>query len=154
MLQVKSISVNENLVNNSRSDITLLCNTQKDFSNLTKNISDRNLLNGKVNYDKLEIRICLYCLNDGIVQVQDEEGYIPLVGTLWIAKDESDSFINLTTEINRINWVKLKSDILTISPQHLSIKVSNLVFEEIAEYEDCFESDVKLSLSKYSIQKS
>jgi len=154
MLQVQSICINENLVNNSRSDITLLCNTHKGFESLTNNVSSRNLLNGKVNYDKLEIRISLYCLSEGIVQAQNEEGYIPLVGRLWLAKDDSVSYINLTTEINSIKWAKLKSDVLAVTPQHLSLHVSNLVFEKIAEDEECFESEVKLSLGKYSIYMS
>jgi len=152
MLQVQSICINENLVNNSRSDITLLCNTHKGFESLTNNVSSRNLLNGKVNYDKFEIRISLYCLNDGMVQLADEEGYIPLDGRLWLAKDDSVSYINLTAEINRTNWLKFKSDILAISLEKISIYVNHLRFERIYEDEECYESNVKLSLHKYCMK--
>ena len=155
MLQVKSININEILVNNSRSDITLLCNTHRGFfSSLTKNIPARNILIRKVNYDKLEILIRLECLSDGIVQLQDEEGYIPLVGNFQVAKDDGESFINLSTEISYNKWIKFKSDILLISPQKISLNINNLCFEKIYEYEKSYESNVQLSLHKYCINLS
>jgi hypothetical protein len=153
-LGVKKAFIDENLIHNSRSNMIFICQTHKGFASLTSNISDRNFLKGKIDYENLEISLDIFCLNEGVVQPQNEEGMIPLIGGLWIAKDGSASEINLTAEINRINWVKLKSDVLTVSPQNLSFKVSNLNFEKIAEDEDCFVSEVKLSLIKYSIEKS
>ncbi len=154
MLQVKRVVIGENLLNNSRSTLTFECIAHKGFESLTKNISGRNLLTGKVDCEKLEVRICLYCLGEGVVQLQDEEGLIPLAGSLWIAKDGRGSYINLSTNISYNNWIKLKSDVLLVSPRQISLDVSSLFFEKIAEDEDCYESDIKLSLHKYCIDQS
>ena len=56
-LHLKKVTIEENLLNNSRSCIYLWCATHKGFSSLSQNIAARNLLNGKINYEKLKIYI-------------------------------------------------------------------------------------------------
>jgi len=153
-LKIKNTAIRENLLNNSHSKMSFTCFTSKGFASLTKNIPARNLLNGKVNYDNLEIRIDLSCLGHGVIQEQDNEGMIPLRGNMSIAKDGSNSFINLSAEINQNSWMKLKSDVLLVSSQALSFDIGKLNLEQIDEDEDCFEAEVALSLHMYIIKKS
>jgi hypothetical protein len=126
-LHLQKVTIEENLLNNSRSFIYLSCVTDTRFSSLTQNIAARNLLNEKVNYEKLEIYIELVCLGKDLVQSQDEEYMIPMFGKLGISKDENESlineresFISLYAEINNHNWMKLKSDLLLVETKRFS----------------------------------
>lgn len=152
-LDVKSVSIKENLLNNSKSEISFLCVSSKYFPAIFRNnLKLKSLLESKLNYDEFEIRLCLISLFENHVQSQNEEGYIPLEGNMWIAKDKRGAYINLSAEINYSNWHKLKSDILTTTSQKLSFEVGYAFLNKQSEDDDSFELDIQMSLHKYCIE--
>ncbi len=66
------------------------------------------------------------------------------------------TYLNLSTEINHSNWLKLKSDLLLLQNENLQFSGFNIIFDEIindAENE-CMESNIEASFESYKIIKT
>ena len=65
-------------------------------------------------------------------------------------------YLNLSTEVNQLNWLKLKSDLLFIENAYLQFLISSLIFNEAIEdvENDYLTSNVEASFDSYRIIKS
>jgi|Laugresbdmm110dd_1035094.scaffolds.fasta_scaffold31249_2 hypothetical protein len=157
MLNVKKIIINENIKHNASSNIKFVCNTDKlNFPRLIKSQSMRPLFFDKVNFDTFEINLQVICLNEGLIQSVDKDGAVLMKGDFFHKNDCSYTYLNLSTEINNSNWLKLKSDVLFLKNENLQFSIFNIVFNEIIndDENDCMESNIEAAFESYKILKT
>jgi hypothetical protein len=157
MFNVKEIWIQENLVHNDSSKINFLCNASKlNFTRLIKSQSMRPLFFDGVDFEKFEIKLQLTCISEDISQKVSDVGYVLMNGNFFHQNDGSYTYLNLSTEVNQSNWLKLKSDLLFVENAYLQFLVSSLIFNEVIEdvENDYLTSDVEASFESYRIIKS
>ena len=157
MLNVKKITINENLKHNASSNIKFVCNADKlNFSRLIQNQSMRPLFFDKVNFDKFEINLQVTCLNEGLIQSVDKDGSVLMSGEFFHKNDCSFTYLNLSTEINHSSWLKLKTDTLLLTTEQLQFSVFNIIFDKLIKDDEneCIECNINASFESYKIIKT
>jgi hypothetical protein len=157
MPNVKNFIINENIKHNASSNIKFVCNTDKsNFTRLIKSQSMRPLFFDKVNFDTFKINLQVICLNEGLIQSVDKDGSVVMKGDFFHKNDCSYTYLNLSTEINHSNWLKLKSDLLLLKSENLEFSVFNIVFDEIIKDDEneCMESKIEAVFESYKIIKT
>jgi hypothetical protein len=95
-------------------------------------------------------------LNEGLIQSVDKDGAVLMKGDFFHKNDCSYTYLNLSTEINNSNWLKLKSDVLFLKNENLQFSIFNIVFNEIIndDENDCMESNIEAAFESYKILKT